>query len=67
MKRNPCLEWFIWIELEIGDEFSPGLKLLALWVDVVVKDSASGRELYCLHLSRPPFGELDPMICELSK
>ena len=59
------LKWHIWIHLKPGHHLGPRLKLLALWVDVVVKHGTLGWELDGFELGNPPFAELHPVVDQL--
>lgn len=59
------LERNVRIELKLGHEFSPLLKLVCGVVDVVVEHCAGRWELDGLELIGPPFGEVNSVIGQL--
>jgi len=59
------LKWCICIHFKLGHHLGPGFKLLAHWVNVVIKHGALGRELDGFELSTPPLAELHSVVDEL--
>lgn len=59
------LQWKVWVQLKFRHHLGPGLKLLGLCINVVIKHSPCGGELDCLKLSGPPFGKLHSIIHQL--
>ena len=49
----------------LGRQFIPLFELCVLKVDVIVKDSLSGRESWCLKLFLPPVGEFFPVLATI--